>query len=126
MAEDDTDIARQAAERRLAAQRTDAPMANPLLQAIQESDPVQKQRMHEQVERAIAWLEAKWAKGTDGTATRCPYCEHNSWSVGPPLELVTRRSAMAPMFPVVCDTCGHTTFISAVIAGLAPDPTSEP
>jgi hypothetical protein len=87
--------------------------------------PVDRETVDRQIAEAIAWLEAKWAKGEDGSATRCPYCDHNSWSVGPPLELVTRRSAMAPSFPVVCDTCGHTTFISAVVAGLVPDPTAE-
>lgn len=89
-------------------------------------DPAERERAKAEVDQAIAWLESKWAKGDGGAATRCPYCQHNSWSVGPPLELVTRRSAMAPLFPVVCDTCGHTTFISAVVAGLVPDPGREP
>ncbi len=29
------------------------------------------------------------------------------------------------MFPVVCLNCGHTVFVSAVIAGLVPEPGEE-
>jgi hypothetical protein len=88
------------------------------------TDAVQTQRVRAEIDNAIAWLQSKW--GGDGDdAVACPYCGHNSWSVGPPLELATRRSAMAPMFPVVCDTCGHTTFVSAIVAGLAQEPSGE-
>jgi hypothetical protein len=87
-----------------------------------ESQAAQKQATDRQIAQAIAWLEGIWTKGEGNAATACPYCEHNSWSVGPPLELVTKRSAMAPMFPVVCDTCGHTTFVSAIVAGLKSEP----
>jgi hypothetical protein len=97
----------------------------PLLRTVGAVDPAERERVKAEVDQAIAWLESKWAKGEDGAATRCPYCHHNSWSVGPPLELVTRRSAMAPSFPVVCDTCGHTTFVSAIVAGLAQEPSGE-
>lgn len=97
-----------------------------LLRAIGGGEPteVERQRIGAEIDRAIAWLQSKWSG--NGDAVACPYCKHNSWSVGPPLELVTRRSAMAPMFPVVCDTCGHTTFVSAVISGLMPEPGTEP
>jgi hypothetical protein len=93
-----------------------------LLRAKAESDAAQAQRISAEIDQAIAWLQSKWG-GEDGAdAVACPYCGHNSWNVGPPLELVTRRSAMAPMFPVVCATCGHATFVSAVVAGLAEEP----
>ena len=96
-----------------------------LLRVLGDLDPAERERVSAEIDQAITWLESKWS-GANGEAVSCPYCGHNSWSVGPQLELVTRRSAMAPMFPVVCDTCGHTAFVSAVISGLAPEPSQEP
>jgi hypothetical protein len=98
---------------------------NALLRAMANAKAMQGQTVDEQIAQAIAWLESKWTKDEGKSATSCPYCGHNSWSVGPPLELATQRSAMAPMFPVVCDTCGHTTFVSAIVSGLVQKPADE-
>jgi hypothetical protein len=90
---------------------------------------LEQQAQVEVFEKAVAWLRTKWV---GDPAPHCPYCQTQGWTVGLPVELSTvdqsglnTWGAMAPMFPVVCLNCGHTVFVSAVVARLIPEPGSE-
>jgi hypothetical protein len=70
------------------------------------------------IEAAVIWLEKQW-----GPQRRCPYCESNNWSVGTPFEVsLESGEALSPHFPVMCDNCGNTVFVNAIVAGLLPEP----
>jgi hypothetical protein len=127
---DQEDIIRKAAERRLAVERTkqarisgeSSPWPPPGKRTEQQQVEV------EAYEVAVAWLKEKW-----GDEPGCPYCGNNEWSVGVPTQLTTRpRMAPAPtfgslpaVFPVMCTNCGQTTFVSAILAGIVPQPGEE-
>jgi len=66
---------------------------------------------------AVRWLERQWKPHR-----RCPYCEAASWSVGTPSAIsLESGEALSPHFPVMCDNCGNTVFINAILAGLLPE-----
>jgi hypothetical protein len=46
-----------------------------------------------------------------------------AWSIGTPFEIsLENGEALSPHFPVMCDNCGNTVFINAILAGLLPEP----
>ena len=70
----------------------------------------------------IDWLNSKW-KGDRA----CPVCgETQSWSADSPIwELreyeggkLRMDSSIFPCLPVVCEKCGYSFFINAMVAGL--------
>jgi hypothetical protein len=124
---DEHNIARRAAERRLAAERIRdertsgvSPWPPP-----GERTPDQQAEV-EAYEIALAWLQEKW--GTPAGAPACPYCGNHEWSVGMPVQIETRSdgapvlSGLAPVFPVMCTNCGQTPFVSAQLPGILPQP----
>jgi len=69
------------------------------------------------IEAAISWLGERW-----GPEKACPYCGNTGWSVGTPFEVsLEGGNSLSPHFPVMCDNCGNTVFINAILAGLLPD-----
>ncbi len=76
---------------------------------------------HQQISKAIEWLEVRW-----GPSRLCPYCEHDQWEIGTPVEVpLLAGGAMSPAIPVMCSHCGNTVFINAIRAGLFPEPEEE-
>lgn len=72
------------------------------------------------VNAAIEWLTEVW-----GAQRPCPYCGHTDWSVGTPYEIqLASGQTLAPHFTVMCETCGNTVFINAILAGIVPEPGS--
>lgn len=80
----------------------------------------------EQAERAIAWVNEKWA----APVKTCPVCLANQWQVGDVSELrrfeggglVVGGGNILPTFPLVCLNCGYTMLFNAVVSGvLRPD-----
>jgi hypothetical protein len=82
---------------------------------------VQKAKNLSESKKATEWIQKKWTG-----SQACPICRHDDWSVGPVLEirqyhegnLVLGGSAIVPIFPVTCTTCGYTCLFSAILAGL--------
>jgi hypothetical protein len=73
------------------------------------------------VDAAVAWLTEKW-----GTHPVCPYCGTQSWSVGTPFDVsLENGQALAPHFSAMCNNCGNTVFINAILAGLYPEPEEQ-
>lgn len=72
-------------------------------------------------ERAAAWLRDHWT-----VPANCPVCASNKWTVGDVFELrrfhggsiVVGGDPLLPLFPVVCNVCGNTVLINAVISGV--------
>jgi hypothetical protein len=70
--------------------------------------------------RQLDWVREKW-----GDDRACPYCRNTSWSV--PDEIAEIRpfgprldSVAYPVFQVICQNCGNTVLINAVIADIPP------
>lgn len=69
------------------------------------------------VQEAINWLRGKW-----GESSPCPYCGNLLWEIGTPLNIAqVEGKPLSPHFPAMCSNCGHTVFINAIRAGLAPE-----
>jgi hypothetical protein len=72
--------------------------------------------------KVIEHLRAKWA------GRPCPMCGVNSWSVQDStyqlLEFnqgtLVVGGPVIPIVPVVCNNCGNTILVNAIIAGLLP------
>jgi hypothetical protein len=70
------------------------------------------------IDAAIAWLGEKW-----GPEPTCPFCRNKSWAVGTSVDIALASGAtLSPHFTVMCDNCGNTVFINAILAGLLPQP----
>lgn len=74
----------------------------------------------EQSKRAVAYLNEKWS-----TAHSCPICTANDWNVSEIVELrpftggnLVVGGAVYPLLQVVCNNCGYTLLLNAIIAGL--------
>jgi hypothetical protein len=66
---------------------------------------------------SLRWLMLKW--GEEGRAPFCPYCGERNWAIQPPLEFVVKENPLpSAVFPVICNECGHTTFVAALVADL--------
>lgn len=75
-----------------------------------------------QRERAAAWLRDHWT-----LPANCPVCASNKWTIGDVYELrpfhggslvVGGGDPLLPLFPVVCNVCGNTVLINAVVSGV--------
>ena len=66
------------------------------------------------LDRAIEHLIEVWGEGKT-----CPYCEHDTWQIGPVVEFSTLYGGGDLVaIPVSCEKCHQTTFINAIEAGL--------
>jgi hypothetical protein len=86
-------------------------------------DPFRGTLTPEEVQKAITWLNAHW-----GPADKCPmHGGQVSWGVEAQLVETVGYGVMAgrgrttyPMLVVICQTCGFTVFVNAVMAGIVP------
>lgn len=78
----------------------------------------------EQQERITTWIHSKWKQHNE-----CLLCNSNSWSVTGIFEMrsfhggtlvVGGDSSVLPVLPVICNNCGNTVLLSAVVIGLTP------
>jgi len=61
-------------------------------------------------EDAIRWLRDKW-----GDYKPCPYCGGTEWGVAPAVPVLPEQGEL--VYPVTCQRCGSTTFLSAAFPG---------
>ncbi len=75
---------------------------------------------------ALKWLEKKWPADN----RKCEICLQENWNisqdiVSPPI--FTDSSSLVlggiayPQFMILCNTCGNTKYINAVIAGIVKE-----
>lgn len=77
--------------------------------------------------KAMEWLASHWTQPRN-----CPICDGQQWWVGQALEfreynsgdiVIGGDSRIMPITAVVCQTCGYTFFMNAMVSGAVP---SEP
>ena len=84
----------------------------------------------EKQQKALKWLNEKWSK----EKRKCEICLQDNWNisqdiVAPPI--FTNSSSFMlggvtyPQFMILCNNCGNTKYINAVIAGLVDGETSN-
>src|ERR1700753_388856 len=75
----------------------------------------------EQQKQFLAFINAKWRPSS------CGICKQNSWGLPQHVyemrefhggTLVIGGSPIVPVCPVVCNICGNTVLVNALIAGL--------
>lgn len=83
-----------------------------------------QKRRNDESAKAIEWLASHWTQPRN-----CPICGGLQWVVGQALELreynsgdivIGGDSRITPITAVICQTCGYTFFMSAVISGAVP------
>lgn len=90
-------------------------------QTAQELESAAQEVQQTLLNAAIEWLAERW-----GPQQACPYCETTSWSVGTPFFVSLQSGeSLSPHFAVMCDNCGNTVFINAILAGLVPEEDAE-
>lgn len=86
-----------------------------------------QKRRNDESAKAMEWLASHWTQPRN-----CPICDGLQWGVGQALELrefnsgdivIGGDSQVTPITAVVCQTCGYTFFMNAIISGAVP---SEP
>ncbi len=86
-----------------------------------------QKRRNDESAKAMEWLASHWTQPRN-----CPICGGLQWGVGQALELrefnsgdivIGGDSQVTPITAVVCQTCGYTFFMNAIISGAVP---SEP
>ena len=73
--------------------------------------------------QVLNWMERKWRHGP------CPVCGEDKWRAEGRAFRVPRvvlpPVLFPPVFPVVCEGCGHTIWIDCTIAGLNDSPVPD-
>lgn len=74
----------------------------------------------DQLDRVFDWVQQRFPKPPP-----CPWCGNDDYTVREPLVLYPQvggifSRSIFPFFPIICVTCGHTSFFSAISAGV-PD-----
>lgn len=72
-------------------------------------------------QKALDWLEHQWLKSN----RKCEICSSEEWSISeeliaPPIlnHSVMLGGTTYPQFMIICNKCGNTKYINAVISGI--------
>ena len=81
----------------------------------------------DELARTADWIKLHWDKGG-----LCPVSGHNAWTVGDTMISTTAYTgtgislggSVYPMILVICNGCGYTRFLNALVAGIVPRETT--
>lgn len=91
-----------------------------------------KELTQEERDKAAQWVIAKW--GPHGSP--CPICKHTRWLVGQHLvassivssggHITLLGGPTYPFVQILCQNCGNTQFLNAVVMGIVKPLEKEP
>ena len=74
--------------------------------------------------RLISHLQNKWGNGRG-----CPMCAEKNWGIDDAYQLTrfgkgdpAADERVMPIVPVICQNCGYTVLVSAILAGVIGPP----
>jgi len=81
------------------------------------------------IQNVIKHLSEKWGNQS------CPMCGSNDWNVSDTIyelrkyhggNLIIGGGPILPIVPIICNNCGNSIFINAIISGAIDRPNVEP